>query len=111
VRFQVLTAAGMKATAFCCIAPCSLVEVEWRFRGVKAVIFRCPLFILLGVYILVIFLCTTVADCRLVQKLLSDRCSFPVFWLGLRLVRNSMLVLTIISRFVKATCYMFLQNI
>jgi hypothetical protein len=34
VRFQVLMAAGMKVTAFWDIAPCSLIEVERRFRGV-----------------------------------------------------------------------------
>jgi len=31
--FQVLTAASMNMTAFCNIAPCSLVEVDRRFRG------------------------------------------------------------------------------
>jgi hypothetical protein len=34
VRFQVLTAASMKVTAFWDIAPCSLVEVDRRFRRV-----------------------------------------------------------------------------
>jgi hypothetical protein len=33
VRFQVLTAACTKMTPFCDIAPCSLVEVDQRFRG------------------------------------------------------------------------------
>jgi hypothetical protein len=33
VRFQVLTAAGMKVIAFWDVAPCSLVEVYQRFRG------------------------------------------------------------------------------
>jgi hypothetical protein len=33
VRFQVLAAAGMKMTAFLDIAPCTLVEVDRRFRG------------------------------------------------------------------------------
>jgi hypothetical protein len=33
VRFQVLTAASMKKTVFWDVAPCSLVEVFWRFRG------------------------------------------------------------------------------
>jgi hypothetical protein len=33
VRFQVLTAASMKMTAFWNTAPCSLVEVDRRFRG------------------------------------------------------------------------------
>jgi hypothetical protein len=33
VRFQVLTAAIKKMTAFWVITPCSLVEVDWRFRG------------------------------------------------------------------------------
>jgi hypothetical protein len=32
VRFQVLTAASTKMTAFWDIAPCSLVEVDRRFR-------------------------------------------------------------------------------
>jgi hypothetical protein len=32
VRFQVLTAASMKMTAFCDIAPCSLGEADPRFR-------------------------------------------------------------------------------
>jgi hypothetical protein len=32
-RLQVLTAASMKITTFGDIAPCSLVEVDWRFRG------------------------------------------------------------------------------
>jgi hypothetical protein len=34
VRLQVLTATGMKITAFWDITPCSLVEVDRRFRGV-----------------------------------------------------------------------------
>jgi hypothetical protein len=34
VRFQVLTAASLKITAFCDIEPCSVVEVDRRFRGV-----------------------------------------------------------------------------
>jgi hypothetical protein len=34
VRFQVLTAAIMKMTAFWDIAPCSLIEGDRRFRGV-----------------------------------------------------------------------------
>jgi hypothetical protein len=33
-RFQVLMAVGMKMTAFWDITPCSLVEVDRRFRGV-----------------------------------------------------------------------------
>jgi hypothetical protein len=33
VRFQVLTAASMKMAVFWVVAPCSLVEVYWRFRG------------------------------------------------------------------------------
>jgi hypothetical protein len=33
VRFQVLTAANVKMAAFLDIAPCSLVEVDRRFRG------------------------------------------------------------------------------
>jgi hypothetical protein len=33
LRFQVLTATGMKMTVLGDIAPCSLVEIEWRFRG------------------------------------------------------------------------------
>jgi hypothetical protein len=33
VRFQVLTAAGMKMMAFWAIAPCNIVEVYRRFRG------------------------------------------------------------------------------
>jgi hypothetical protein len=33
VRFQVLTAAGMKITAFWDIAHCNLVVVDRRFRG------------------------------------------------------------------------------
>jgi hypothetical protein len=33
MRFQVLTAASMKMTAFWDIVPCSLVEVDRRFRG------------------------------------------------------------------------------
>jgi hypothetical protein len=32
VRFQVLTALSVKITAFCYISPCSLVEVDRRFR-------------------------------------------------------------------------------
>jgi hypothetical protein len=32
VRFQVLTAASMKMTAFWKIVPCSLAEVDTRFR-------------------------------------------------------------------------------
>jgi hypothetical protein len=35
VRFQVLTAASTKMRAFWNIAPCSLVEVDRRFRGRK----------------------------------------------------------------------------
>jgi hypothetical protein len=34
VRCQVLTVAFMKMTAFCDIAPCSLVEIDRRFRSV-----------------------------------------------------------------------------
>jgi hypothetical protein len=33
VRFQVLTAAGMKFKVFWDVAPCSHVEVDRRFRG------------------------------------------------------------------------------
>jgi hypothetical protein len=33
VRFQFLTAAVMKIRAFWDIVPCSLVGVDWRFRG------------------------------------------------------------------------------
>jgi hypothetical protein len=33
VRFEVLTAASMKMTVFWYIAPCSLVEIDRRFRG------------------------------------------------------------------------------
>jgi hypothetical protein len=33
VKFQVLTAASMKMTAFWDIDPCSLVEVDRRFTG------------------------------------------------------------------------------
>jgi hypothetical protein len=33
VRFQVLTAESMKTTAFWDVARCSLIEVDWRFRG------------------------------------------------------------------------------
>jgi hypothetical protein len=33
VRFQVLKAASMKMALFWVVAPCSLVEVYWRFRG------------------------------------------------------------------------------
>jgi hypothetical protein len=33
VRFQVLTAASIKVTVFWVVAPCSLVEVNRRFRG------------------------------------------------------------------------------
>jgi hypothetical protein len=33
VRFQVLTAAGMKVTLFLDVAPCSLVEIDRCFRG------------------------------------------------------------------------------
>jgi hypothetical protein len=33
MRFQVFTMASMKMTAFWDIAPCSLVEVDWCFRG------------------------------------------------------------------------------
>jgi hypothetical protein len=33
VRFQILMAANMKMTAFWDIVPCSLVEVDRRFRG------------------------------------------------------------------------------
>jgi hypothetical protein len=31
--FKVLTAESMKMTAFCDVAPCSLVKVDRRFRG------------------------------------------------------------------------------
>jgi hypothetical protein len=34
VRFKVLTAASMNLTVFWVIAPCSLVEVYMRFRGI-----------------------------------------------------------------------------
>jgi hypothetical protein len=40
VRFHVLKAASMKMTVFWDVAPCSLVEVYRRFRGVPIVIFR-----------------------------------------------------------------------
>jgi hypothetical protein len=33
VRFHVLMAVSMKMTVFCDVAPCSLVEVYWSFRG------------------------------------------------------------------------------
>jgi hypothetical protein len=33
VRFQVLTAASMKMTAFWDITPCSVVELDGRFRS------------------------------------------------------------------------------
>jgi hypothetical protein len=33
-KFQVVTSASMKMTVFWDIAPCSLVEVDRRFRGV-----------------------------------------------------------------------------
>jgi hypothetical protein len=33
VRFQVLTAMRMKMTVFWDVAPCSLVEINRRFRG------------------------------------------------------------------------------
>jgi hypothetical protein len=33
VKFQVLTAASMKMTFFWDIAPCSLAEIDRRFRG------------------------------------------------------------------------------
>jgi hypothetical protein len=33
MRFQVLTAASMKMTVFWDFAPCSLVEIDRRFRG------------------------------------------------------------------------------
>jgi hypothetical protein len=33
VRLQVLTAASMKLRVFWDVAPCSLIEVDWRFRG------------------------------------------------------------------------------
>jgi hypothetical protein len=36
-RFKVLTAASMKMTAFWDIAPCSLIEVDRRFRGAYCV--------------------------------------------------------------------------
>jgi hypothetical protein len=35
VRFQVLTAATMKVTVFWDIAPCSLVQIDRRFKGVS----------------------------------------------------------------------------
>jgi hypothetical protein len=34
VRFQDLTAASIKMTVFWDVAPCSLVEIDRRFRGV-----------------------------------------------------------------------------
>jgi hypothetical protein len=33
VKFRVFTAASMKMAVFWVVAPCSLVEVYWRFRG------------------------------------------------------------------------------
>jgi hypothetical protein len=33
VRIQVLTVANMKMTLVWDVAPCSLVEIYWRFRG------------------------------------------------------------------------------
>jgi hypothetical protein len=37
---QVPTAASMKTTAFWDVAPCSLVEVDRRFRGVYCLLFH-----------------------------------------------------------------------
>jgi hypothetical protein len=39
VRFQVLTAASMKITVFWDVALCSLVEIDWCFRGASG---HCP---------------------------------------------------------------------
>jgi hypothetical protein len=33
VRLQVLTEANMKMAVFWDVAPCSLVEIDWHFRG------------------------------------------------------------------------------
>jgi hypothetical protein len=33
VRFQLLTVASMKMTVFWDVTPCSLVEIDQRFRG------------------------------------------------------------------------------
>jgi hypothetical protein len=38
VRFQVLTAASMKVTVSWDVAPCSLAEIDRRFRGASAAI-------------------------------------------------------------------------
>jgi hypothetical protein len=38
MRFQVLTAASIKMTALWNVAPCSLVEVDWCFRGAYCLI-------------------------------------------------------------------------
>jgi hypothetical protein len=35
VRFQILTATSMKMTVFLDVAPCSLVEIDRRFRGFR----------------------------------------------------------------------------
>jgi hypothetical protein len=40
VRFEVLTAASMKMDVFWVVAPCSMVEVNRRFRGTAASIIR-----------------------------------------------------------------------
>jgi hypothetical protein len=41
VRFQVLTAVSTKMRAFWNIAPCSLVEVDRRFRGAYCLVDKC----------------------------------------------------------------------
>jgi hypothetical protein len=38
VRFEVLTAASMKMIVFWVVAPCSLVEIDRRFRGAVVII-------------------------------------------------------------------------
>jgi hypothetical protein len=40
VRFQVLTAASLKMTAFWDVAPCSVVEIGRRFRDATASIMK-----------------------------------------------------------------------
>jgi hypothetical protein len=37
-RFQVLTAAGVKMAVFWYAAPCSLVDIDRRFRGTRQVV-------------------------------------------------------------------------